>query len=261
MTARMPHARLRERVVLVTGSGTGIGKAIAIASAAEGAQVVCAGMDLEANRQTAREIEAGGGIATVIGCDVRVASDVESLVAGAIAHYGHVDVMCNNAGIGIHGQLHEVPEEQWRDSFRTNVDSIYYTTRALIPHFRERQSGNIVNIASTFGLLAYPAYAAYCATKGAVVALTKQMALDYGPHIRVNCICPGATEAPRVRRYIDSTPDPAATEASFAALNRALHRLARPDEVASVFVFLASDESSFITGHSLVVDGGQTIDA
>lgn len=253
--------RLDGRVAIVTGSGTGIGRSIALAFAAEGANVVCCGIDESLNEATVGSIRAAGGESVFVRADVRVAGDVAAMVATAIARYGGVDIIVNNAGIGIHGRIHEIVESDWDDVIATNLKSIYYTSRECIPHFLERGHGNIVNIASTFGILAFPAYAAYCASKGAVIALTKQMALDYGPAIRVNCVCPGATEAPRIRRFIDSSADPAATEASLGALNRVMSRLAQPEEVAASVVFLASDESSFVTGHALVVDGGQTIDA
>ena len=126
---------------------------------------------------------------------------------------------------------------------------------------RERGAGCIVNTASTFGLLATERYPAYCTSKAAVVNLTRQLAIDYGPAIRVNCVCPGATETPRLVRGIEASPDPAAYRERLNALNGCLRRLARPEEIAYAVLFLASDESSFVTGSALVVDGGQTIDA
>jgi NAD(P)-dependent dehydrogenase (short-subunit alcohol dehydrogenase family) len=253
--------RLAGQVAIVTGTGTGIGRAIGVAFAAEGARVVCSGMDEERNAETVAAIAEAGGEAVFVSADVRDGAQVAALVREAIDRYGGVDAIVNNAGIGIRGRIHELAERDWDDVIATNLKSIYYTSRELLPHFLERGRGNVVNVASTFGLLAFPAYAAYCASKGAVVALTKQMALDYGPAIRVNCVCPGATDAPRIRRMIDASPDPAATEASLGALNRVMGRLAAPEEVAAAAVYLASAESSFVTGHALVVDGGQTIDA
>jgi NAD(P)-dependent dehydrogenase (short-subunit alcohol dehydrogenase family) len=218
-------------------------------------------MDVSRNKETVAAISTAGGEAIFLRADVREGSEVAALVSDAISELGAVDTIVNNAGIGIRGRIHELAEADWDDTIATNLKSIYYTSRELMPHFLAQEHGNIINVASTFGLLAYPAYAAYCASKGAVIALTKQMALDYGPVVRVNCVCPGATDAPRIRRVIAASPHPAETEAALGALNCVMRRLATPEEIAAAVVYLASDDSSFVTGHALVVDGGQTIDA
>jgi NAD(P)-dependent dehydrogenase (short-subunit alcohol dehydrogenase family) len=147
-----------------------------------------------------------------------------------------------------------------------NLNSIYYGARAVLPHFLAKGRGNIVNTASTFGILASEENPAYCATKAAVINLTRQMALDYGTQgIRVNCVCPGATDTPRFRgmppRAMFESGLPPDQVKRLSTLNRALNRLARPEEIAYGVLFLASDEASFVTGSALVVDGGQTIDA
>jgi NAD(P)-dependent dehydrogenase (short-subunit alcohol dehydrogenase family) len=192
---------------------------------------------------------------------VRSLADNQRMVAAALERFGHLDILFNNAGTGVRKPVHETSEEEWDLVLDTNLKSVFLGSKAALPHFMQRGSGNIINTASTFGLLASPRYPGYCASKAGVILLTKQMALDYGPAIRVNCICPGATDTPRMRRNIASAPDPVAYERGLFALNRVMGRLATPKEIAQAALFLASDEASFVTGSALVVDGGQTIDA
>lgn len=258
-TTRRP--RLEGKVALITGAGSGIGKASALLFAAEGARVACVDVVAEAAQQTADQIRAEGGEAIAIQADVCQFADAQRMVETTVRTFGRLDILFNNAGTGILGRVHELEESQWDQVLNTNLKSVYLCSKAAIPYFLEQGSGNIINTASTFSLLAFPNYASYCASKGGVLLLTKQMALDYGPAIRVNCICPGATDTPRIRRLINAAPDPAARERELASLNRVMQRLADPKEIAYAALFLASDESSFVTGHALVVDGGQTIDA
>src|SRR5207249_6437891 len=167
----------------------------------------------------------------------------------------------NNAGTGVRKPVHETSEDEWDLVLDTNLKSVFLGSKAALPHFMAQGSGNIISTASTFGLLAAASYPGYCASKAGVILLTKQMALDYGPAVRVNCICPGATDTPRIRHAIATAPDPAARERDLFALNRVMGRLAEPREIAQAALFLASDDASFVTGSALVVDGGQTIDA
>jgi 3-oxoacyl-[acyl-carrier protein] reductase len=186
------------------------------------------------------------------------------MIAAALERFGDLDILFNNAGGGVRKKIHEFTDEEWKFVLDLNLNALFRAARAAIPHFLEKGRGNIVNTASTFGLLASPEYPAYCATKAAIVNLTREMALDYGPlGIRVNCVCPGAIETPRFRGY-PPRPASAMTEEQrgrMAGANKALLRMGRPEEIAYGVLFLASDESSFVTGHALVIDGGQTIDA
>ena len=254
-------SRLEGKIALITGAGAGIGQASALLFAAEGARVGCVDLIAEAAEQTVVMIREQGGEAMSIQADVRLAADAQRMVDSTVDRYGRLDILFNNAGTGIPGRVHEIDESQWDLVLDTNLKSVYQCSKAAIPQFLKQNSGNIVNTASTFSLLAFPNYASYCASKAGVWMLTKQMALDYGPAIRVNCICPGATETPRIRRFINQSPDPSARERELADINRVMKRLADPKEIAYAALFLASDESSFVTGHALVVDGGQTIDA
>jgi 3-oxoacyl-[acyl-carrier protein] reductase len=255
------RGRLRDKVALVTGADSGIGRATARLFAREGARVVCVDILESGSPRIDRLIESEGGVATYVSADVTRPGDCERMVAAALEAYGDLHILFNNAGTGVRGRVGDLSDEQWNMVLNVNLNSIFYGSRAVLPHFEHKGRGNIVNTASTFGLLATERYAAYCATKGAVVLLTRQMAIDYGPRIRVNCVCPGATETPRMLRNIASADDPAARRAGVEKLNRCMGRLARPEEIAYGVLFLASDEASFVTGHALVVDGGQTIDA
>ncbi len=247
--------------MLITGAGSGIGKASALLFASEGALVACADVISEAAEETAATIRSDGGKAISVQGDVRSADDAQRMVSSTVSAFHKLDVLFNNAGTGIRGSVHELNEEQWDTVIGINLKGVFQCSKAAIPVFLEQESGNIINTASTFGILASPRYPAYCASKGGVIMLTKQMALDYGPQIRVNCICPGATDTPRLRRNMSLRPDPSLHEQELLKLNRAAGRLARPEEIANAALFLASDESSFVTGSTLVVDGGQTIDA
>ena len=250
------RGRLAGKVAIVTGANRGIGRATARLMAREGAKVVGVDIDDSFTPRIDELIAQDGGQATFLAADASTKEGCEEMVGTALGAYGDLHILYNNIGGGSgRYPLHELPEDQWRHSVDLTLGSTFHGVRAAVPHFLSKRYGVIVNNSSTFGLLARPESAAYCAAKAAIVNLTRQLALDYGPYIRVNCVCPGATDT---TGQSTRTPE---ERARSAALNRAMNRLAQPEEIAYAVLFLASDESSFITGHALVVDGGQTIDA
>jgi 3-oxoacyl-[acyl-carrier protein] reductase len=256
------RGRLDHKVAIIAGATSGIGRATARLFAREGARVVCADILDGGEPRTDRLIEREGGQATFVQADLTTRAGCDRMPRAALDAFGGLDILVNLAGIGVRGMIHEITDDEWDRVMYVNLWTVYHGVRAVLPHFLEQQRGVIVNTASTFGLLASERYAPYCASKAAIVNLTRQMAIDYGPlGIRVNCVCPGATQTERLERYFAATGDADTARQDAGKLNRALGRLARPEEIAYGILFLASDEASFVTGHALAVDGGQTIDA
>ncbi len=256
--------RLQGNVAIITGANSGIGRATARLFAREGAKVVCADIQETTIPRVDKLIEQDGGEAIFCRVDVTDQGDCDRMVATALEHYGDLHILFNNAGGGIRKKIHELTDDEWTFIINLNLNALVRGARAVLPHFIQKRYGNIISTASTFGLIASPQYPGYCATKAAIVNLTREMALDYGPMgIRVNCVCPGAIETPRVRGF---PPRPSMAggmtdeqRAKMGSSNKALLRMGQPEEIAYAVLFLASDESSFVTGHALVVDGGQTI--
>jgi len=259
--------RLKGRVAIITGANSGIGRATARLFAREGAKVVCCDIQETISPRIDQLIkEKEGGQAVFATIDVTKPEDCERMVKVALDSFGDVDILYNNAGAGIRKKVHEHSDEEWQFVLDTNLNAMFRGARAVLPHFIKKKSGNIVTTASTFGLLASPNYPGYCATKAAIINLTREMAMDYGPlGIRINCVCPGAIETPRFRGF---PPRPTLGEGMtdeqrkmMGDTNKALLRMGRPEEIAYGVLFLVSDEASFVTGHAMVIDGGQTIDA
>lgn len=250
--------RVAGRVAVVTGAASGIGRATALLLAEEGASLVCVDITQDAVEATAEEIVAGGGRAIAVRADVSTQVDTEAMIAAAIDAYGRVDVLHNNAGIaGVYGRVHEFPVEAWDRVIAVNLRSVFLGSRAAIPHMLEQDSGVIINTCSMFGSFASREFPAYHAAKGGILTLTKQMALDYGPQIRVNCISPGTIETGALRQAINSFPDPIAREEKYKRSNPVTNRLGDPREIAYGVLFLASEESAFMVGHDLQMSGGQ----
>jgi NAD(P)-dependent dehydrogenase (short-subunit alcohol dehydrogenase family) len=245
-------------VAIVTGGASGIGRATAERLAREGACVALA--DRADPEEAARAVTALGGTAWAIRTDVAQEGEVRAMVDAVLSRAGRVDVLVNAAGIGTPRPvtIDEATIAEWHELCAVNLTGTFLCCRAVIPALRRGGGGAIVNIASELGLVGSPRSAMYGATKGAVVQLTRALAVDHAPdHIRVNCVCPGPVDTPLLRRGVARAVDP---EAKLRAemSSTLLGRLGRPEEIASVICFLASDEASFVTGSIVVADGGVT---
>ena len=249
--------RLANKVALITGGASGIGKAVCIRFAEEGASLVVADCDSR-GQETARYIGAAGGRVCFIRADVTEPADVEAMISTALSTYGSLDILVNNAGIDAWGSVLETAESTWDQIIATNLKGVFLVSKAALKPMCEQRRGAIVNVASAGGLVGAPRLAAYNASKGGVVILTKNMALDYAQHgIRVNAVCPGAIDTPMLQNAMARLGSREEVLPMFVDLHP-LGRLGHPNEVANAVVFLASDEASFITGATLCVDGGLT---
>lgn len=248
--------RLKERVAIVTGGATGIGRATARLFAREGAVVCIFDVRAAEAEQTVTLIRGDGHHAEFVQCDVADGTAVHAAVAGVIARHGRVDVLHANAGIGLVRTLAETSEADWDRVLGVNLKGVYHCLRAVLPHMRRRRSGAIVITASPHALATYRAMAAYAASKGAVLALTRAVALDHARDgIRCNAILPGAIDTPMVRQEVAASPDPERRLRELENL-QPVGRIGQPEDVAPAVLFLASDEAAFITGAALAVDGG-----
>ena len=247
---------LQDRVALITGAASGIGRAMALLFARQGAAVAVVDLDEAGVQDLASAIQTAGGQARAVVADVTRARDCSAAVEETIDAFHHLDILCNNAGIIRRATVLETREEDWDRIMAVNIKSIYLMSRAAMPQMIETGGGTILNTASGWGLTGGPRAAAYCASKGAVVQLTRAMAIDHGPQgIRVNCLCPGDTDTPLFWQEADQLGQDTETFRQ-AAADRPLGRIGTADEIARAALYLVSEGASFVTGTALVVDGG-----
>lgn len=250
--------RLKDKVALVTGAGSGFGEGIARRFAAEGAKVIVNDVNATGGQRVADVIRQQGGQATFVAADVAKRADVKAMVAKTLESYGRLDIVVNNAGTTHRNQpMLDVPEEVFDRIFAVNVKAIYLAALEIVPVMRRQGGGSIINTASTAGLRPRPGLTWYNASKGAVVTMTKSMAVELAPDkIRVNCLCPVAGETALLADFMGGdTPE---NRAKFTA-SVPLGRLSTPEDIANAALYLASDEANFITGVALEVDGGRCV--
>ncbi|RJQ38162.1 3-oxoacyl-ACP reductase FabG [Candidatus Microgenomates bacterium] len=247
--------RLKDKVAIVTGGGTGIGRGIAVLFAKEGAKVVITGRRPEMLNETVELIKQNGGEAIAVSTDVSDFDQVSSLVEKTIQEFGKIDILVNNAGIYLAHDAMSASEDEWNKVISIDLKGCWVCTKAVLPKMVNQGKGKIVNIASIAGIIGFEQSAAYCAAKGGVVNLTREVALDFASkHININAIAPGVIDTDMTKgflndetakkNFLDKTP---------------VGRVGKPEDIAYAAVYLASDESDFVTGHVLVVDGGWTI--
>jgi len=246
------------KMAVITGGGTGIGQAIALAFAREGAKVAVVGRRLEKLRETVQLLRQEGSDGVLLQCDVTLARDTERVIEAAEDEFGKVNVLVNNAGTLSVSTIESITEQEWDHVMATNVKGPFLMSRAVLPAMRRAAGGSIINIGSVLGIAAIRDRAAYCASKGGVTMLTKAMALDHAEdHIRVNCLCPSIVESDMTQNLFAGT-EAGRKAREFRLGTIPLGRFGKPNDIAGLAVFFASDESSWMTGTVIPVDGGVT---
>ena len=250
--------RLENKVSVITGASKGIGKSIAEKFAFEGSKVSICSRN-SSNKEgllVVDEIKKNGGEAIYSSVDVSKYSEVEKLIQKTMDEWGKIDILVNNAGIGMLKSIENTTTNEWKNILENNLESVFNCTKSVIPHMRENGGGSIINFASVASYVGFADDSAYCASKGGVLMLTRQTALDYSKeNIRVNSICPGFIETPELIHYLSQTENPK-LERQKVIDYHPIGRIGTTEEVANVALFLASDESSFVTGADIAVDGG-----
>ena len=250
--------KLKNKISIVTGGGSGIGRETCQLFAQEGACVIVADRDMSSAKRVAEDILKAGGKAEALAVDVTKSADIKSMIDHAVSGHGRLDILVNNAGYGIAGTVVDTSEEDWNALMAVNVNGVYLGCKYAIPVMEKQGGGVIVNTASTVARVGITNRAAYVASKGAVGALTRAMALDHvGSNIRINAVGPGTVESPYFDEIFAKATDPVALRKGLES-RQPMNRLGKPLEIAKAILFLASDDSSFCTGTTLFADGGWT---
>jgi hypothetical protein len=249
--------KLKDRVAIVTGGAKGIGWGIVKVLVQEGARVVVADWDEVKGEETAEEMRKAGGDAIFVKTDVSQEEQVKRLVQATLDRYGKIDILVNDAGIGVYKSVLDTSSEDWDRCLDVNLKGQFLCSKYVIPHMQAQGKGAIVNISSVHSFQTANGTAPYCASKGGITALTRNMAIDYGPAIRVNSIAPGWVLTPLIQGIFDSYDDPA-EQRRLTEDHQVMKRIGVPEDIGYAVAFLVSDEASFITGTQLFVDGGLT---
>ena len=247
--------RLQGKTAILTGATSGMGKAIAERFVSEGASVIISGRDELRGKELEKNLILKGGKAIFVAGDISQIAVNEMLVQEANHHFGKLDIVVTNAGrLGL-GSVTDIPFDEWNETINTNLNSVFYLSRFAIPEMQKNGGGVILANSSIAAFKSFPNHAAYCASKAALVALVKEMALDYGPTVRVNTICPGPVDTPFIWDSAKAFEEPD-TIVQQTANNTLMKRLGKPEDIASLALFLVSDEASWITGSAYTIDGG-----
>ena len=248
--------RLKGKVAIITGAGAGIGRASTLLFAREGAMVAAVDVDERGIQTLVHEVDAGGEKAVAVRADVSKSDEAQRVVQNVFDRFGQVDILFNNVGIVPHGRIHAMSESEWDRTMTINVKSMYLLCHEVVPIFLRQGGGVILNTSSATALRSVPDRVAYSTSKGAVLALTRSMAIDYvRDNIRVNCLCPGTVDTPSFRQRMASFPDPDEALRQFVA-RQPMGRLGTAEEVAQAALYLVSDEAKFVTGVAFPIDGG-----
>ncbi len=247
--------RLENKTAIVTGAGSGIGRAIALLFSKEGAKIVVADVSEKGGKDTVKKIEGKGGEAVFVKTDVSKSKDIDEMVKTCLKEFGQVDILVNNAGIHKSASLTETSEKDWDETIDVDLRGVFLGSKRVIPEMVKQGKGKIINTASIAGLVGFDKMSAYCAAKGGVISLTREMALEYAPEkINVNCIAPGVIRTAMTEEKINDPETKKNLEKSTP-----FPRLGEPEDIAYAALYLASDESDFVTGETLVIDGGWTV--